>query len=206
MNLAFWKSKPKKQTVQLRQIDGTYGPKLEAVAVNPAMIRQPPLVKQVQDEQTAFTATAATMDGILSFVDKLNGMVNAKVDERLGEFDDDSGMPGGEWVPVIQQLIPFIGPYIGPYIPGIMEKLGIQPAQGTPSIAQQPSDVPAASTSEPAAGLGGLGWIKAAAHTSPKVIKPLIGRIDAGLAERGVDPAEFKQAIANLAKAYKVEA
>lgn len=186
----------RKKAVQLRTPDGKF-----AVAV-PAASPQtvgPTVPKQLENEIKTFSLATEFMDGIERLVER-----------RMSTLapDDGSGSPSSleTGLEILDSIMPYVGPYIGPYIPGIMQKLGIEPA----SSAQTPTDQPTGGTQTPppsaaptpnTKGFDIKTLISLAAKSPPDLIKPFIPELNSELKKAGINEKEFKQAIRNINKA-----
>jgi len=178
MRLPWRKSKKaEKAAAQEREPSGKF-------AAPVAQIQQ----KAVEQEAKSVSTLVETLKG----VQELNRMMG------VGEEVAEESIIGSEWAPVAQMGLQIFGPALVPYIDGIMERLGI-PKNAI--VDEKPSEAVAASPQSPA-GLQGIGLIKQAAVTSPKLIKiALKTKGYSELEKLGVTEEEFKQGITNIHKA-----
>jgi hypothetical protein len=199
MKIPFFSRKPVKTAVQPRGQDGTFG---QIPGKNP-----PDIAKTIEKEQSAITGTMNVLKDVLTFQQQLDSMVNERVESALEDYEPEGGLNvGNEWAPVISQLIP----HIGPYLPGLIEKYtGVTPRnEGVqPSVPANTQGGAEANTGNPGAPTGSdmSKLIGMASKTPPNLIKPVLPTLKKELEQRGIKETDFIKAIANLAKADKVE-
>lgn len=187
MRIPFFGKKTAKNPVQPRNPDGTFGSPV------PTQLRQETAIKSAINE-FSFLGNAAQA---LQEINKLAQIQDNAVQERAEALamDSQEGVSiGNEWIPVIQQILP----YVAPYLPGLIQKYtGVNPSPQESPLPNSPASEP-----KPAEDSDLITWITRASKASPKLIKPVIPTLEANLIERGIDPSEFKQAIINISRAY----
>ena len=151
-------------------------------------------LKQNQPVTNPIAAQTRQVDSLSSLIDSV-----AALNEKLGLLQgpaQEAAPEGGEWS-WIADYAPYVGPFIGPYIPGLMEKLGIQPVEAgqTTTPAAPGTPIPTA-----AAGYNLPDLIKGAAIAPESMIRPFIGQLKDQLTTQGIDHDQFKLACQKIGK------
>ena len=164
------------------------------------------VVKQVQNEQMAMTGTLGVMEGATKLFEIVDNLAQKRAEQMVGEEAVEEF--GGEWMPLIQMGMQIFGPALVPYVPGIMEKLGIQPSN--PSEVK-PAEAGAVSTgssqgnpAEPVKGIGNYIAMAAQAHKVPggmTALKKALPTAFEEMEKQGLKEETFKQAVRNINKA-----
>jgi hypothetical protein len=189
----FRKKKPAKTTVtpvvQIRNEDGTYGESL----TNP----RKDISRIVAGEQSAIQGTVTVLKEVVGLSNMINDMATQKAEDMIGEPEPSFSL-GSEWAGVVSQALP----YIAPYLPGLIEKYaGVKPqatsAPDTQGVQGSKESAPVGSDMAKLIGMAS----KAPIFTLKASLPILKGELE----QRGIAEDDFKKAIANLAKAYKVD-
>jgi len=153
--------------------------------------------KQIETETKMFSGIAEGMTAIEQLVQARQKSIDEAIEAALEDYEPE-GAAGNEWLPLIQQLIP--------YIPGIMNKFGINPnGGGSPSPPTAPPS-PVADPPAPPVDLFKYINLAAEAHRVPggmTALKVALPTAFEAMEKQGVDPEVFKQAVINISKVVK---
>jgi hypothetical protein len=206
--MAFW-NKKKKTPDPVRNERGQFV--VTAPAAAPANPGYTP-VKSAENEAKIVETGLGTLETGLKFIDTLDKVVDNRLQKLAPPVPvADSGPSSLETgLEILDAIMPYVGPYIGPYVPGILEKFGIKPNVGVAPIPPAgieggtPPSPPAPTPTENTKKDDFLTYITLAANTPPGAIRPFLGQFEAELAKRKIDINEFKRAVQNLNKAWKL--
>jgi len=154
----------------------------------------PDISKSVQTETSAISSVVEVMKGINALAQAQESLVQQRVDALA--IDNEGLEVGNEWIPIIQQVLP----YVGPYLPALIEKFtGVKPSLPPADL---PPSSPPPEESEAAGGLTAKQLIEMAAEHSPTEIAVALNlKGYKELEKQGIDRKTFKKAIANINKA-----
>jgi len=185
----FQKKKTAKSAVQIRNDDGTWG---ESVT-NP----RKDISRIVAGEQSAIAGTVSVLKEVVGLSNMINDMAVQKAEDMIGEPEPSFSL-GSEWAGVVDKALP----YIAPYLPGLIEKFtGVKPlAASAPDTQGAQGSIESAPASSDITKL-----ISMASKAPITLIKASLPTLKGELEQRGISEDDFKKAIGNLAKAYKVD-
>lgn len=174
---------------------------------NPAQPRTESVVKQIQAESQAMSGTVQVIEGASKLFEVVDGLAQKKAEAML-QTEEQAEFIGSEWAQPATLALQIFGPALTPYIPGIMEKLGIQPSVQPNVEAISTPNQPAVESqgSQPVLvhQFDGITLIKNAAKSPPSIIKVAMKAQGYNELERvGITKEEFKQAISNIHKAIQ---
>lgn len=156
-------------------------------------------LKQNQPVARPAVAQAKQVDDLTNLVKSvadLNKNLGALSGNTPGAADDTESY-AGEWA-WLGEYAPYIGPFIAPYVPGILEKIGIQPRE-LPTT-QSPEAPVAVGAAAPASDYNLPQLISLAAAAPEAAIKPFMGQLREELARQGIDENQFKAACTKIGK------
>lgn len=179
-----------KKPAQPRAPDGTFGSTGAAKGIDKTVESETKAISATMDVMAGITKLQAAQDDALT---KRDALINARVEALLNAGYEAEGPESDGLLAVAAPVIQSLAPYIGPYLAKI---LGTEaPLNVMPTASGQPSPTPAPPD------MNVVDLIKQAATHDAKTIKLAMPIINSKLKEQGIEPALFKQAVLNLAKA-----